>query len=335
MTQSENNNLQSSNLLVLVYKWRKQLIGLTLIAALLAAGASFLIEEKYKSTVVLFASQQHSFGEQLLEDVKKQDLLAYGEEEDAERLMQIINSDQIRSRIIEKYNLWQVYEIKKEDRGANTLIGKLYADNVAANLTRFGSIEITVMDASPERARDMANDIAALTDSVSNKMRSERAMTAFLYAKSSLEALQIEIKTLEDSMQQLQRRGVYSYKDQIAYLTEQYGTAIAEGHPDRAQEIKDQMDFLSQYGTQYKKLESEIDGGYEKMQVLRKRFDLMKIDVESRLSSQLVVDKAAAADKKSYPVRWLIVVISAISAFVFGVAAILVRENLHLLKKFD
>jgi uncharacterized protein involved in exopolysaccharide biosynthesis len=61
----------------------------------------------------------------------------------------------------------------------------------------------------------------------------------------------------------------------------------------------------------------------------------MKIDVESRLSSQLVVDKAAAADKKSYPVRWLIVVISAISAFVFGVAAILVRENLHLLKKFD
>jgi uncharacterized protein involved in exopolysaccharide biosynthesis len=49
----------------------------------------------------------------------------------------------------------------------------------------------------------------------------------------------------------------------------------------------------------------------------------------------LVVDKAAAADKKSYPVRWLIVVISAISVFVFGVAAILVRENLHLLKKFD
>jgi len=63
MTQSDNNNLQSSNLLVLVYKWRKQLIGLTLIAAVLAAGASFLIEEKYKSTVVLFASQQHSFGE--------------------------------------------------------------------------------------------------------------------------------------------------------------------------------------------------------------------------------------------------------------------------------
>jgi LPS O-antigen subunit length determinant protein (WzzB/FepE family) len=164
-------------------------------------------------------------------------------------------------------------------------------------------------------------------------MRSDRAMSAFLYAKTSLETLQNEIKVLEDSMQYLQEKGVYSYKDQIAYLTEQYGTAIVEGHPDRAQEIKVQMDFLSKYGTRYKKIESEIDGGYEKMQILRKRYDLMKIDVESNISSHLVVDKAAAADKKSYPIRWLIVVVSAMATFVFGVVVILVRDNIEKLKK--
>lgn len=336
MNNQGNNSeesLNSSNLLVVVFKWRKHLFIVTAIAAIISAAASFIIKEKYKSTVVLFASQQHSFGEQLLEDVKKSDVLAYGEEEDAERLMQIINSDQVRGRIIEKYNLWEVYDIAKTDRGANTLIGKEYNDNVSADLTRFGSIEITVLDESPERARDIANDIAQLTDSVSNQMRSDRAMSAFLYAKSSLETLQNEIKVLEDSMQYLQEKGVYSYKDQIAYLTEQYGTAIVEGHPDRAQEIKTQMDFLSKYGTRYKKIESEIDGGYEKMQILRKRYDLMKIDVESNISSHLVVDKAAAADKKSYPIRWLIVVVSAMATFVFGVVVILVRDNIEKLKK--
>lgn len=332
-TPMNQDSLNSSNLLIVVYKWRKQLAILTLAAAILSAGASFLIKEKYKSTVTLFASQQHSFGEQLLEEVKKQDVLAYGEEEDAERLMQIINSDQVRNRIIEKFNLWEVYRINRSDRGANTLIGKEYNDNVTADLTRFGSIQITVLDESPERARDMANTISSLADSVSNKMRSDRALSAFLYAKSSLEALETEIKILEDSMAVLQQRGVYSYKDQIAYLTEQYGTAIAEGHPDRAQDIKEQMDFLSKYGTQYKKIESEIDGGYEKLQILRKRYDLMKVDVESNISSHLVVDSASAADKKSYPIRWLIVVVSSMAAFVFGVVAILIKDNLEVLKK--
>jgi uncharacterized protein involved in exopolysaccharide biosynthesis len=69
------------------------------------------------------------------------------------------------------------------------------------------------------------------------------------------------------------------------------------------------------------------------MQILRKRYDLMKIDVESNISSHLVVDKAAAADKKSYPIRCLIVVVSAMATFVFGVVAILVRDNIEKLKK--
>jgi uncharacterized protein involved in exopolysaccharide biosynthesis len=59
----------------------------------------------------------------------------------------------------------------------------------------------------------------------------------------------------------------------------------------------------------------------------------MKIDVESDISSHLVVDKAAAADKKSYPIRWLIVVVSAMATFVFGVVVILVRDNIEKLKK--
>jgi uncharacterized protein involved in exopolysaccharide biosynthesis len=93
------------------------------------------------------------------------------------------------------------------------------------------------------------------------------------------------------------------------------------------------MDFLSMYGTQYKKIESEIDGSYEKLQILRKRYDLMKVDVESNISSHLVVDRASAADKKSYPIRWLIVAVSSLAAFVFGVVAILIKDNLEVLKK--
>jgi capsular polysaccharide biosynthesis protein len=323
--------LESSNLLVLLYRWRKPLIIVCAVAAVTSAAVSFLITEKYKSTVTMFATQQHSFGEQLLEEVKKEDVLAYGEEEDAERLLQLINSDQIRNKIIEKYNLWEVYNIHRDERGANTLIGKEYNDNVTARLTKFGSIEVEVLDASPERARDMANDIAAYADTVSNKMRSERAIEAYHYAENSLHALQRDVQIMEDSMRVLQEMGVYSYLDQIAALTDQFGTALAEGHPDRAQKIKEQMDFLSRYGTAYTKIEKLLEESYAKLGILTKRYDLMKIDVETNLPSKFIVDYAAAADKKSYPIRWLIVAMSTASAFVFGVIFLLVWDNVRRL----
>jgi capsular polysaccharide biosynthesis protein len=181
-----NSPASSENLVVIVLKNRKRLMIIGLAAAIVSAIVSFFIPERYKSTVVLFATQQHSFGEQLMEEQKKEDVLAYGEEEDAERLMQIINSDQIKSKVIQRFDLWTVYEIPKSEAGANTLIGKKYNDNVSASLTKFGGIEIEVLDESPKRAMEMANAIAEYTDSVSNRMRSERARDAFNYAEARI-----------------------------------------------------------------------------------------------------------------------------------------------------
>jgi uncharacterized protein involved in exopolysaccharide biosynthesis len=330
-TESQTS-LESSNLFILLYQWRKPIMLVSITAAILSAVVSLLMKERYKSAVVLYAEQQHSFGAQLLEDVQKEDLLTFGEEEDAERLLQMINSDQVRNKVIEKYKLWDVYEIQRDQRGANTLIAREYQDNVSAELTKFGSVEVAVLDEKPERARDMANDIALFADSVANRMRSERAMTAFKYAEASLQSALNEVQVMEDSMKVLQEMGVYSYLDQIAALTEMYGTAIAEGHPDRAQQLKAQMDFLSKYGTTYVNLETNLKEAYEKLNVLRKRYDLMKIDVESNIPVMRVVDYASAADKKSFPIRWLIVAMSTLSAFVFTFILLLIIDNFKRLR---
>ena len=329
---SSSESLSSFNLLSVIYRWRKQFLIITLASVIISGIGSFLIKNQYKSTVVLFASRQNSFGEQLLEEFNKSDLLVYGLEDDSERLMQVINSDQVRNKIIEKFNLWDVYKLDKNEPNARHLINKEYGQNISVDLNRFGSIEITVVDESPERARDMANSIAIYTDSVSHNMRSSRAMSAFTHAKNSLNKLQSEITLLEDSMKYLQKIGVYSYESQVAYLTEQYGKAIAQGHPDRAQEIKNILDFLSKYGATSKRLTFDIESRYNKMSTLQKHFDLLKIDIESNISSHLIVDQATAADSKCYPVRWLIVVVSAVSTFVFGIVAVLVKENIQKLK---
>ena len=67
---------------------------------------------------------------------------------------------------------------------------------------------------------------------------------------------------------------------------------------------------------------------YKVEAILKKRFELMKLDAETQMPSAFVVDYAAPADKKSKPIRWLIVVMSVASTLVFALLALLAAENL-------
>ncbi|MDG1159507.1 MAG: hypothetical protein P8N19_08450 [Flavobacteriales bacterium] len=330
--QQKDTSLASTNIIVFLYQWRKVIIGLCFLAAVASSIASFIIEEKFKSSVTMFATPQHSIGEQFYEEQKKEDLLEFGEKEDAERLLQILNSDRIRNRVIEKYNLWEHYDISISAPGANTIMGKEYNSNVSSKLTRYGSILVEVLDKSDTLAALMANDIAFLLDSVSNELRNGRAMEAFMYAKNSLEQVQGEIRLLEDSMGTIRSYGVYDYFTQIETLSEQYGTAIVNGQPKRAEQIRQQMEEISQYGNIYNKLDALLEAAYEREEVLKKRYDLMYLDATSQLPSKFVVDYAAVSDKKAYPVRWLIVVMSVAATFLISVIGILIVENFRSLK---
>ncbi|MBK7083345.1 MAG: hypothetical protein IPH53_01165 [Flavobacteriales bacterium] len=56
--------------------------------------------------------------------------------------------------------------------------------------------------------------------------------------------------------------------------------------------------------------------------------DQARADMESDLPHKFVVNRAQPADKKSYPVRWLVVVVSTISAFLLALLLIVVQENI-------
>ena len=136
--------MDSTHLLVFLSRNFKTLMTIGFLSAVAASGVSFLLDEYYQSTVVMFATSQHSIGEQFFEETKKNDLLAYGETEDAERLLQILNSHRIRNRIITKYDLYTHYDLDRAEAGAKTDMAKTYNSNVSASLTRFGSIKVEV-----------------------------------------------------------------------------------------------------------------------------------------------------------------------------------------------
>ena len=328
-TTSSNNNAQDTTLLRRVWDWRKPLIIAGLLGGLVSAAASFLIDPEFQSSVVLFALPQQSIGAQFYEEVKREDILAYGETEDAERLLQILNSDRIRRRVIEKYDLWTHYNIDRDQSGAKAAMAKVYAGKVGANLTRYGSIRLEVYDTAPIMAENMANDIAQLTDSVANQLRNDRAGEALLYASRSLRQNQDEIKEMEGRLGDLRSIGIYDFPIQIEGLNEQYATALAEGQFSRAENIQSKMERLAPYANEYNQLTTKLEDAYEQEAVLKKRYDLNKLDAESQIPAAFVVDRATASDKKARPVRWLITVMGAVSLALAALVFLLTRDAIR------
>ena len=148
---------------------RKKIITISFAAAIIAAIVSFFIINKYKSDVILFPTMNLSTGKALLNEYN--DFLEIGEEEELEHMMQILESNEIKDRVIEKFDLLKHYEIDTNNETYQIDLLEKYNGNVEYNITKFSSIRISVLDKDPQMAADIANEIASLIDTVMNNLQ--------------------------------------------------------------------------------------------------------------------------------------------------------------------
>ena len=89
MNNSNNIEFNSFDLIAFVWRKRKVFILVGLLAAIASSIASFMIEEKYESTVTLYPAKSSSvtFNEVITED---QSVSKFGEEDEAEQMLQIL-----------------------------------------------------------------------------------------------------------------------------------------------------------------------------------------------------------------------------------------------------
>jgi uncharacterized protein involved in exopolysaccharide biosynthesis len=110
------NQVDMQGFFLHLYKWRwpiLSVVSIAVIGAVIFSGPAF-ISPKYKATVIVYASKTYSVSKSILGDTYHPDILEFGEEEQAEKLIQIINSDQIRNTVIDSYDLANHYKISEQ-----------------------------------------------------------------------------------------------------------------------------------------------------------------------------------------------------------------------------
>jgi len=326
-----NTILDNTSLFALFYRWRKKIILVSFIATVIAVVFSLFIPNKYESEVILFPTMNLSTGKALLSD--NVNFLEIGSEEELEHMMQILQSNEITNKVLNKFNLIHHYEIDTSNDDYFVDLLKEYQSNVKSEITKYSSIRISVMDKYPQMAADIANEIASLIDTVMNNLQQSMAQQAYQYLIKDREYILSEIKILEDSIARIRALGINNYEAQSEVLNEQWAVAKIENNHVAAKAIEDKLKILSKYGGEYSALRNDLVHSRGLLAHISKKLNEHKVTAQERLEHKFIVNSAIPALKKSYPVRWLIVVTAVFSTVLFMVILIALKEKIKHAKQ--
>ena len=315
MNSKEQKRYNFSSVDLLIYMWnkRKILVIVSVVAAIASIIVSLMITPKFKSSVIMFPTTGASISKSLLSSnyMGRQDAYGFGEEEQAEQLLQVLNSEQIRERIIRKYNLMEHYEIDPSSRYPYTQLYEEWKSNIKFRRTEFMSVEVAVMDKDPQMAADIANDIAGLIDTVYNEMKKQRAEAALELVENEYEEGEENIRNMQDSIQLVGK--------EIAADMRQFGS----------NSLAQVARSFAEHGGSFLALASRLNHETEVLADLRQRYKEARVEAVQNLPHKFIVDRAYASEKKDYPNKSLIVIIATASAFLFTLILLIISDSIR------
>ena len=334
--KTQESLFDSTQLMLFIWQKRKLILLISAIALVTSVifSSEFFIKPKFKSSVILFPTTNSSISRSLLSEMtfEKENILQFGEEEQVEQMMQILHSDEIRASIITKFNLMDHYHVDPGGRYPRTDLNRKIDENISFNRTEYLSVRIDVLDEDPQMAADIANTIGDLLDSVKTRMQHDRAKKALAIVEKEYFDFLGYMNAREDTLNKLRGYGVLDYDAQVERLSEAYGKAVMAGNATATKTIEEKMNILVKYGGIYTAIIQDMEHDRLALSRLKTKYEEAKVDATQKLPNKFVVNTATPAEKKSYPVRWLIVLVSTLGSFLFSIILVLVIENIRRIR---
>jgi uncharacterized protein involved in exopolysaccharide biosynthesis len=293
-----NQSLQSINISKELIRWRKHLIivGLiALVASVIFSGPAF-IKPRFKSFAILYPIN----------------LQTYSQESPTENMIQLLESSDIQDQLIKDFNLYNHYKIDTVNNDHTyTDVTKVMEDNISVKKTEYESVEIKVYDTDPKVA-------SAIVDSIISHMNQKARELQRAKTREILETgeMRLTLKRQEiDSLEKLEdeyhtKYGLLDFGTQIKEYSRGYASAMNSGNQRAINEHKKMLDMLAQKGSDWQILEDRLTRAKTTYNDFKLDVENLKKDLVKAWTYEHIITRPIPADKKSFPIRWLIVVVS-------------------------
>lgn len=331
MEEQQHNTYNSKYLCKLLVEYRKPILIILAVAALCAMifSAPFFITPLFKSTTIIYPTSSNSISKVLISTTyqSEKDIMNFGEDEQTEQMLQVLNSNRVRDKVISRFNLMEHYNIKPDSKYPYTKLNKLYDARIKFRRTEYNAVKITVLDSDAALSARIANEIAEIFDSTMNQMQKEVAVKAFRLVEEEYNTLWNEMHQLEDSLNTLRKLGVFDYESQVEMLSQQMAIELGKGNTQGINNIQKQLDILAEYGGASYAINERLTNDRLQLSLVKSKYEEAKMDATQDIPHKFVVTSAFQAERKSYPIRWIIVVVTVLSTFLLLIFCIVFYDR--------
>ncbi|MCL2168135.1 MAG: Wzz/FepE/Etk N-terminal domain-containing protein [Lentimicrobiaceae bacterium] len=327
------NEFNSFSLINYIWQWRKLFLILCFAAGVLSIifTLKFFIRPQFKATTIIYAPRTNSFSKIISNESninERLDVKAYAVEEETEQMMEILNSREIKDVLIEKYDLVNYYGINTERKVWKDKFYETLKGNIDIKRTKYGAITISVSDWSPERAAQMANDIAAELDTIKNRIECERAFAACKALEIHIKKADQQRQLIADSLDVLAKKGVFILDFQVERVMQQYAIALAQGNMAGVQRLQTELEKLEKWGHASNSLRREQLYLSDQIALMKVKLLNAQMDYSGTMPVKFVIQKAVAPDKNSYPKKIIIGLLSVVGTFFITLIVLLLIDKI-------
>ncbi|MDR0970199.1 MAG: hypothetical protein LBM67_06660 [Lentimicrobiaceae bacterium] len=322
MTKNKDNKemddyFNNTSLIRVIYKWRKHLIVIAVVAGILGAIFSmpFFITPLYKSEAIAYPANVSS----------------YSDESETEQMLQILQSQSIMDSIVKKFNLMEHYKISFDYVYWKTALLREYREKVKVTKTQYEAVSIVVMDKDPQVACAMVNEILHQYNLKIGSMHKSKRFEVVKMYESQLNTKKRFIDSLQMRAQEIATKyGIVEVKSQTREIARaELGTY--SGHGANSQKLKTMKENMETYAPELVKISDLIEMESQAYTDIKLDYEQEWRFVKTDLTYSNILSEPFVADKKSYPVRWVVVALSMSGALLFSILAIFIFENKRLL----
>lgn len=352
-----NDNDSLLGVLKSIFRWKKQILWLCLIAAIGSVIISLLLPNYYKATTIFYAAS---------EDVSKPDPVGnalkerayFGQEDDMDKLMTIAQSSELTTHLIKKYNLFDHYDIDSTGKKAQFKIREHLNALYEIKKTKYEAIELSIEDKDPELAAKMTNEARKKINLIANKLTKETQAKQLANKQRSLLEKQNNLTTMGDSLRALSERyGIYNVLSQSEALSNQlaknkanhvmakaklnalkgnssirrdtiaYIQATVQGLEQQLISLQTVMDKFNQGASKVSAIDNAMDIAVEQFAEDQERMKQLKAAYEADTPMVILVEKAETPIVKSRPKRSILCLVSLMITFLFSSIAAIVIDT--------
>jgi capsular polysaccharide biosynthesis protein len=352
----------------LILKWKMPIIIACVIAAIATyffTGPKFIVP-LYKANVIFYPTTNTDLSTTLMTEPGNQgySVIEFGSDEDAEQLLQILTSEDLKNNVIIKYELAAHYGLDTSNTISMLTMRSLLSKNLEVKQTEYKAIEVTVFDRDPKLAAEMANYIANYADTRKNMIQKVKVKEALNIISEEYERQKNLMDSLNKNLAKLRNLGIYDYFEQSSQLNEAYTInkvkleqeqallkvyeenkdalpdtliiktkARVKGYQAAVNSIQPKLDLITEHGGTYLNSINTLELERKKLLSLKMRYESAKLSFEKTLPQKFTINDAGVPEIPAKPRRLLTTAIVTISTLIFALIAIVILDYLPIFRR--